>query len=122
MQLKALRHMYICRRAFSCIFSIFFVSLILQKCHIIQQYMKCDNIKFCKINILVSNCIFGQQDIQTGDGPVFWLHCCSNCRSSSVLKIKMRSSLLLSCIMIYSPCNVKMNTDILLFSDLRNCA
>ena len=49
-------NLYICRRAFSCIFSILFVSPILQKCHIIrvQQCMKCDNIKLCKINILVS--------------------------------------------------------------------
>ena len=36
------------------------MSPILQECHIIQQYMKCDNIKLCKINILVST--FGTFD------------------------------------------------------------
>ena len=32
----------------------FCLTIMLQKCHIIQQYMKCDNIEFCKIHILVS--------------------------------------------------------------------
>ena len=36
------------------VFSQFSLSLILQKCHSIQQYMKCENITLCKINISVS--------------------------------------------------------------------
>ena len=44
----------------------------MQKCHIIQQYIKCDNIKLCNINILVSTFItFDNRDKALSCQPAF---------------------------------------------------